>query len=59
MGRQEERGVERQNISRSSLKGREVAIVSQANIETTSEGNAGGTSEVTPGAERIWAVPSS
>ena len=51
--------MERQNVRRSSLKGREVAIVSQANIETISEGNAGGTSEERPGTERMWAVPSS
>ena len=45
--RLEERGVERGSARRSSLKGRERAIVNRTNIGTVSDG-----------VERIWAFPS-
>ena len=43
--RLEEKGVERGSARRSSLKGRERAIVSQTNIGTVFQGNVGETSE--------------
>ena len=48
--RLEERGVERGNARRSSLKGRERAIVNQTNIETVSKTTLGETSERRSGA---------
>ena len=52
----EERGVERGSARRSSLKGRERAIVSQTNIGTVSKATLG--KLLRDGVERIWAFPS-
>ena len=49
--RVEERGVDRGSARRSSLKGRERAIVSQTKVGTLSKGNVGETSE-----RRGWSV---
>ena len=53
--RLEERDVERGSARRSSLKGRERAIVSQTNIETISKTTLGKLPR--DGVERIWAFP--
>ena len=50
--RLEERGVERGSARRSSLKGRERAIVSQTNIGTVSKATLG--KLLSNGVERIW-----
>ena len=55
--RLQERGVERGSARRSSLKGREGAIVNQTNIETVSKATLG--KLLRDGVERIWAFPSS
>ena len=52
----EERGVERGSARRSSLKGRERAIVSQTNIGTVSKATL--EKLLRYGVERIWAFPS-
>ena len=52
----EERGVERGSARRSSLKGRERAIVNQTNIGTVSKVTLG--KRLRDGVERIWAFPS-
>ena len=49
-----ERGVERGSARRSSLKGRERAIVSQTNIGTVSKATL---IKLRDGVERIWAFP--
>ena len=54
--RQEERGVERGSARRSSLKGRERAIVNQTNIGTISKATLG--KRLRDGVERIWGFPS-
>ena len=54
--RLEERGVERGSARRSSLKGRERAIVNQTNIGTVSKATLG--KLLRDGMERIWAFPS-
>ena len=54
--RLEERGVERGSARRSSLKGRERAIVNQTNIGTVSKATLG--KLLTDRVERIWAFPS-
>ena len=54
--RLEERGVERGSARRSSLKGRERAIVNQTNIGTVSEVTLG--TLLRDGVERMWAFPS-
>ena len=56
IGRLEERGVERGSARRSSLKGRERAIVNQTNIETVSKATL--RKLLRDGVERIWAFPS-
>ena len=53
--RLEERGVERGSARRSSLKGRERAIVSQTNIGTVSKAMLWNL--LRDGVERIWAFP--
>ena len=55
--RLEERGVERGSARRSSLKGRERAIVSQTNIGTVLKATLG--KPLRDGVERIWAFLSS
>ena len=50
--RLEERGVERGSAGRSSLKGRERAIVNQTNIGTVSKSTLG--KHLRDGVERIW-----
>ena len=52
----EERGMERGSARRSSLKGRERAIVSQTNIGTVSKATLG--KLLRDGVQRIWAFPS-
>ena len=52
----EERGVKRGSARRSSLKGRERAIVNQTNIGTVSKETLG--KRLTDVVERIWAFPS-
>ena len=54
--RLEERGVERGSARRSSLKGRERAVVNQTNIGTVSKETLG--KRLTDVVERIWAFPS-
>ena len=54
--RLEERGVERGSARRSSLKGRETAIVNQTNIGTVSKATLG--KPLRDGVERIWAFHS-
>ena len=54
--RMEERGVERGSARRSSLKGRERAIVNQTSIETVSKATLG--KLLRQRVERIWAFPS-
>ena len=54
--RLDERGVERESARRSSLKGRERAIVSQTNIGTVLKAMLGKLPR--DGVERIWAFPS-
>ena len=54
--RLEQRGVERGSVRRSSLKGRERAIVSQTNIGTVSKAMLG--KRLRDGVERIWTFPS-
>ena len=54
--RLEERGVERKSGRRSSLKGRERAIVNQTNIGTVAKAMLG--KLVRDGVERLWAFPS-
>jgi hypothetical protein len=54
--RLEERGVERGSAQRSSLRGRERAIVNQTNIGTVSRATLG--KLLRDGVERIWAFPS-
>ena len=54
--RLEERGVEKGIARRSSLKGRERAIVNQTNIGTVSKANLG--KLLRDSVERIWALPS-
>ena len=54
--RLEEIGVERGNARRSSLKGREMAIVNQTNIGTVSKATMG--KLMRDGVERMWALPS-
>ena len=54
--RLEEKGVERGNAGRSSLKGREKAIVSQTDIGTISERTV--EKLLRDGVERIWAFSS-
>ena len=54
--RLEERGVERGSARRSSLKGRESAVVYQTNIRTVSRATLG--KLLRDGVERIWACPS-
>ena len=56
IGRLEERGEERGSARRSSLKGRERAIVNQTNIETVSKATL--RKLLRDGVERIWAFPS-
>ena len=51
-----ERGVERGSARRSSLKGRERAIVNQTNTGTVSKATLG--KLLTDGVERIWAFSS-
>ena len=53
--RLEERGVERGSARRSSLKGRERAIVKQTNIGIISKATLG--KRLRDGVERIWAFP--
>ena len=53
--RLEERGVERGSARRSSLKGRERAIVNQTNIGTVAKAMLG--KLVRDGVERLWALP--
>ena len=52
----EERDVERGSVRRSSLKGRERAIVSQTNTGTISKATLG--TRLRDGVELIWAFPS-
>ena len=54
--RLEERGVERGSSRRSSLKGRERAIVNRTNIGTVSKATLG--KPLRDGVERIWVFPS-
>ena len=54
--RLEERGVERRSARRSSLKGRERAIVNQTNVGTVSKETL--VKLLRDGVERIWAFPS-
>ena len=54
--RLEERGMERGSARRSSLKGRERAIVNQTNIGTVSKATLG--KLLRGGVERVWAFPS-
>ena len=54
--RLEQRGVERGSARRSSLKGRERAIVNQTNIRTVSNATLG--KLLRDGVERIWVFPS-
>ena len=54
--RLEERGVERGSVRRSSLRGRERAIVSQTNIGTISKATLG--TLLKDGVEHVWAFPS-
>ena len=54
--RLEERGVERGSARRSSVKGRERAIVSQTNIGTVSKATLG--KLLRDGVDRIWAFQS-
>ena len=54
--RLEERGVERGSVRRSSLKGRERAIVNKTNIGTVSKATLG--KLLRDGVERVWAFPS-
>ena len=53
--RLEERGVERESARRSSLKGRERAIVNQTNVGTVSKAMLG--TLLGDRVERIWAFP--
>ena len=55
IGRLEERGVERGSARRSSLKGRERAIVNQTNVGTVSKAMLG--TLLGDRVERIWAFP--
>ena len=52
IGRPEERGVEKGSVRRSSLKGRERAIVNQMNIATVSKAKLG--KRLRDGMKRIW-----